>query len=53
MLSTPVTVTIVTVPSATASWIIPDWKTSPEASTSAFRRTGLMPRFEATLAAQN
>jgi hypothetical protein len=32
MLSTPVTATIVTVPSATASWIIPDWKTSPLAS---------------------
>ena len=37
---TPVTVTIVTVPSATASWIIPDWKTSPPARSKALRRTG-------------
>ena len=38
MLETPVTATIVTVPSATASWIIPDWKTSPAASRKALRR---------------
>ena len=44
--STPVTATIVTVPSATASWIIPDWKTSPSASRSALRRTGDIMRLE-------
>jgi phosphatidylserine/phosphatidylglycerophosphate/cardiolipin synthase-like enzyme len=44
MLSTPVTTTIVTVPRATASWIIPDWKTSPDARTSALRWTGVTRR---------
>ena len=46
MLWTPVTATIVTVPSATASWIIPDWKTSPSASRNAFRLTSLISRLE-------
>ena len=43
MPSIPVTATIVTVPSATASWIIPDWNTSPAASNSALRVTTLIP----------
>jgi phosphatidylserine/phosphatidylglycerophosphate/cardiolipin synthase-like enzyme len=34
---TPVTLTSVTVPRATASWIIPDWATSPAARRNAFR----------------
>ena len=38
MPSTPVTATIVTVPSATASWIIPDCATRPAASRMALRR---------------
>ena len=43
---TPVTLTIVTVPSATASWIIPDWKTRPPARSNALRRTGFTFRLE-------
>src|SRR5207248_1458849 len=35
----PVTATSVTVPRATASWIIPDWNTSPAASRKVLRRT--------------
>src|SRR5207244_10058266 len=41
MLLTPVTATIVTVPSATASWIIPDRQTSPPASRIELRRAGV------------
>src|SRR5256885_1575891 len=41
MLFTPVTATIVTVPSATASWIIPERKTSPPARKTELRAAGL------------
>src|SRR5262249_19168379 len=40
---TPVTATIVTVPSATASWIIPERHTSPPERSAALRPAGGMP----------